>query len=175
MNLQRTLLAILAPAAFVLAGVASVPFLLADSPDAGSIEAYDDSYDVHAYGRECAELIAEMPPFNCLDGEIVPITVDGKTPERYTRHMRCDRPAYLPYPEETDGQCTPYTRIRAARDDDIQMVLYCRRMYIRPADDPRFDSIEAIMHNVKTGSTCFFISKNFGEKPEGDDGRRVPP
>ena len=175
MKRHGILAAMVAFAAVILTIAASAPFLLADSPDAGSIEAYDDDYDIHAYGRECAELIAEMPPFNCLDGELVPITVDGKTPEKYTRHMRCDRPAYLPYPEKTDGQCTPYTRIRAARDDDIQMVLYCRRMYIRPADDPRFDSIEAIMHNVKTGSTCFFISKNFGEDPEGDDGRRVPP
>jgi len=73
------------------------------------------------------------------------------------------------------GQCAPYTRIRAVRDDDIQMVLYCRRMYVRPKDNPHFDAIEAIMHNVKTGSTCFFVSKNFGENPEGDDGRRVPP
>ncbi len=134
-----------------------------------------EDYDIHKYGQECARLIAEIPPFNCLDGEIIPITVNGKTPETYTRHMQCDKPAYLPYPEKTDGQCTPYTRLRAVRDDDIQMLLYCRRMYIRPKDDPRFDSIEVIMHNVKTGSTCFFISKNFGEKPEGDDGRRVPP
>jgi hypothetical protein len=143
--------------------------------DTASPEPRNDDYDIHAYGRECARLIAEIPPFNCLDGEIIPITVNGKTPAAYTRHMRCDKPAYLPYPEETDGQCTPYSRVRAVRDDDIQMILYCRRMYIRPPDDPRFDSIESIMHNVKTGSTCFFISKNFGEKPEGDDGRRVPP
>ncbi len=153
--------AIVAAAAYVLAGGVAVHA--------------DDDYDIHAYGRECAQLIAEVPPFNCLDGQIVPITVNGKTPATYTRHMRCDKPAYLPYPEKTDGQCAPYTRIRAARDDDIQMVLYCRRMYIRPKDDPNFDSIEAIMHNLKTGSTCFFISKNFGEKPEGVDGRRVPP
>ncbi|HUT09480.1 MAG TPA: hypothetical protein VMY42_03215, partial [Thermoguttaceae bacterium] len=116
---------------------------------AGGTEAQDDdSYDILAYGRECAKLIAEVPPFNCLDGEVIPITVNGKTPATYTRHMRCDRPAYLPYPDKTDGQCTPYTRVRAVRDDDIQMLQYCRRMYIRPADDPNFDSIEVIMHNV---------------------------
>ncbi len=96
MKRRGTLAAMVALAAFILAGTASAPLILADSPDAGSIEAYDGNYDIHAYGRECAELIAEMPPFNCLDGEIVPITVNGKTPETYTRHMRCDRPAYLP-------------------------------------------------------------------------------
>jgi len=65
--------------------------------------------------------------------------------------------------------------VRTVRDDDVQMLLFCRRMYIRPPDDPFFDSIEIIMHNVVTGSTCFFISKNFGDDPKGDDGRRVPP
>lgn len=132
-------------------------------------------YDIIQYGKECAKLIAEAPPFNCLDGEIVPITVDGKEPAEYTHQMTCDRPAYLPYPEKSDGQCTPYSRVRSVRDDNIQMILFCRRMYIRPKDDPNFDSMEIIMHNVVTGSTCFFISKNFGGKPEGDDGRRVPP
>ncbi|MEO1199161.1 MAG: hypothetical protein AAFX39_07995 [Pseudomonadota bacterium] len=61
------------------------------------------------------------------------------------------------------------------RDDNIQMIQLCRRMFLRPADDPNFDSIEVIMHNVQTGSTCFFISKNFGGKPQGDNGIRVPP
>jgi hypothetical protein len=137
--------------------------------------AADEPYDIVAYGRDCAKLIAEAPPFDCLDGEIVPITVDGKTPEEYTHRMTCDRPAYLPYPEKTDGQCAPYSRVRTVRDDDVQMLLFCRRMYVRPPDDPHFDSIEIIMHNVVTGSTCFFISKNFGEDPAGEDGRRVPP
>jgi hypothetical protein len=65
--------------------------------------------------------------------------------------------------------------VRTVRDDDVQMLLFCRRMYIRPPDSPLFDSIEIIMHSVATGSTCFFISKNFGDDPKGDDGRRVPP
>lgn len=131
--------------------------------------------DVVAYGKACAERIAEAPPFSCLDGDIVPITVNGEIPAEYTPHMACDRPAYLPYPESTAGQCAPYSRVRTVRDDDVQMLLFCRRMFIRPKDDPNFDSIEIIMHNVVTGSTCFFISKNFGGKPEGDDGTRVPP
>lgn len=132
-------------------------------------------YDIVQYGKDCAKLIADAPPFNCLDGEIIPITVDGKTPATYTRHMKCDKPAYLPYPEKSDGQCTPYSRVLTVRDDDVQMLLFCRRMYIRDEDSPFFDSMEIIMHNVVTGSTCFFISDNFGGKPEGDDGRRVPP
>jgi len=134
-----------------------------------------DDYDVVQYGDDCAKRIAAAPAFNCLDGEIIPITVDGKTPDAYTPHMACDRPAYLPYPDSTDGQCTPYSRVRTVRDDDVQMLLFCRRMFIRPADSPQFDSIEIIMHNVVSGSTCFFISKNFGADPNGENGLRVPP
>lgn len=134
-----------------------------------------DAYDVVQYGKDCAKLIAEAPPFDCRDGEIVPITVDGETPAEYTRHMSCDRPAYLPYPEKSDGQCTPYSRVQTVRDDDVQMLLFCRRMYVRSPDSPFFDSIEIIMHDLVGGSTCFFISKNFGDDPEGEDGSRVPP
>jgi len=139
------------------------------------VHAADESYDIIQYGKDCARLIAEAPPFNCLDGDIIPITVNGKTPEKYTRHMKCDNPAYLPYPEKTDGQCAPYTRVLATRDDNVQIIQYCRRMYIRPKESPYFDSLEMIMHNVETGSTCFFLSKNFGGDPNGEDGRRMPP
>ena len=127
------------------------------------------------YGRDCASLIAEAPPFNCLAGEIVRVTVDGKEPAEYSPNMTCDNPAYLPYPKSAHGQCVPYSRVQTLRDDDVQILGLCRRMFIRPKDDPHSDSIEIIMHNKKTGSTCFMISKNFGANPEGDDGRRVPP
>lgn len=139
------------------------------------VHAGNNENDVIEYGKDCARLIAEVPPFNCLNGEVVKVTVDGVEPQEYKPNMTCDRPAYLPYPKEAHGACTPYSRVQTLRDDNIQMLSLCRRMYIRPKDDPHFDSIEIIMHNVKTGSTCFMISKNFGGNPEGDDGRRVPP
>jgi len=141
---------------------------------AGSAVA-EEEYTLKHYGDVCEKLIAKAPVFNCLDLDIVPITVNGKEPETYTKDMTCDRPAMLPYPETTDGQCAPYSRMSTVRDDDVQILQLCRRMYIRPIDDPQFDSIEMIMHNVKTGSTCFFISKNFGTDPAGENGIRVPP
>ena len=139
------------------------------------VYAENNENDVIQYGKDCARLIAEVPPFNCLNGEVVKVTVDGVEPQEYKPNMACDRPAYLPYPKEAHGACTPYSRVQTLRDDNIQMLSLCRRMYIRPKDDPHFDSIEIIMHNVQTGSTCFMISKNFGSNPNGDDGRRVPP
>ena len=35
------------------------------------------------YGQVCADMIGQIPAFSCLDGTIVPITVDGKTPTGY--------------------------------------------------------------------------------------------
>ncbi len=135
----------------------------------------DDSYTLQDYGKQCAQKIAEVPVFNCLDLDVIPITVNGEVPESYSPDMTCDRPAMLPYPEHTDGNCAPYSRVKVNRDDDIQMIQLCRRMFIRPIDDPNFDSIEVIMHNVKSGSTCFFISKDFGQDPAGTNSSRVPP
>jgi hypothetical protein len=134
-----------------------------------------ETYTLHDYAGDCAEKIAAAPVFDCQSLDLIPTLVNGEVPDSYTPNMQCDYPAMLPYPDTTDGQCAPYSRIKAYEDGDIQMILLCRRMYVRPQDDPNFDSIEIIMHNVKSGSTCFFISKNFGADPEGEDGSRVPP
>ena len=115
----------------------------------GSEENQDDAVQ---YGKDCASLIAEAPPFNCLAGEIVRVTVDGKEPAEYSPNMNCDNPAYLPYPKSAHGQCVPYSRVQTLRDDDIQILGLCRRMFIRPRDDPHFDSIEIIMHNTRSSS-----------------------
>jgi hypothetical protein len=115
----------------LLVGVFMILFPLCSSAE-------ENQDDVIQYGKDCAQLIAEVPVFNCLNGEIVKVTVDGKEPPEYTSNMTCDRPAYLPYPKNADGACTPYSRVQTLRDDNIQMLGLCRRMYLRPKDDPHF-------------------------------------
>ena len=83
----------------------------ADAPAEVSPSAPSSHQSVLQYGQMCAKLIGEIPPFDCNKGTIVPITVDGKTPEKYTKGMTCDRPALLPYDKDTFGQCTPYSKI----------------------------------------------------------------
>src|SRR4051812_17874817 len=73
------------------------------------------------YGETCVQMIGEIPPFDCNQGTIVPITVDGKTPEHYTKGMRCDRPALLPYDADSFGQCTPYSKILNLSHDKVQI------------------------------------------------------
>ena len=130
------------------------------------------------YARECAERIATVPPFDCTAGTVAQITVNGEAPEQYLPHMSCDRPALLPYGEESDGQCVPYSRALVLRDDDkVQISAFCRQKLIRPADTYLYDEIDVILHSVETGSTCWFEAtiENPNRDPAmGLDGRRVP-
>lgn len=127
------------------------------------------------YGQRCAELIGEIPPFNCNDGTIVPITVNGKTPATYTHQMQCDRPSMLPYGEDTFGQCTPYSKILDLSQGAVQISAFCRREYLRTPDSPLYDEIDIILHSVSTGDTCWFHTENTSGPEGGISGHRVPP
>ncbi|MGE5727476.1 MAG: hypothetical protein ACM34L_02665, partial [Gemmatimonas sp.] len=134
--------------------------------------------DIVAYGQECAQRIAKIPPFDCRNGTVVPITVDGRTPDRYEPGMTCDRPALLPYSEVgAEGQCVPHSRALVLQDDaKAQVVAYCRQKRIRAAGAWLYDEVDIIAHDVETGSTCWFAAKAKEplETDRGLDGRRVP-
>jgi hypothetical protein len=133
------------------------------------------------YARACAQRIGSVPSFNCLDGEIAPIFVDGRpiaTAADYQPDMSCDNPALLPYdlPHEaypSDGQCTPFSRALLLSDGNVQISAFCRRRKIRAPEDPHFDEIDVILHSVSNGSTCWFQAK--AETGAGLDASRVPP
>ncbi len=148
------------------------------APDPGAARISTD--DIIAYGDSCAKHIAAIPAFDCADGVLALITVDGEVPEAYTPDMACDRPALLlPGNEKTDGQCVPYSRALVLRDDaEVQMSAFCRKKLIRSPASPLYDEIDIILHSVTTGSTCWFQAKPFN--PQGDTtiglvGTRVPP
>lgn len=124
------------------------------------------------YGQACADAIADVPAFNCMDGTVIPITVDGETPDKYTSGMDCDRPSLLPLGNK-DGQCVPYSRALLLTDGNAQITALCRQKKIRSEDSYYFDEVDLIAHSVKTGSTCWFQAEAKTDK--GLDGRRVPP
>lgn len=144
--------------------------------------AVDDplTWALPAYAAACRELVGAVPSFDCFDGTVAAITVDGQTPDRYTPGMTCDRPALLPPGpgEKTDGQCVPYGRALVLADDDtLQIAAFCRQKLIRPAESPLYDEIDVIAHSVTRGYTCWFQAKadNPAGSPDvGLDGRRVP-
>jgi hypothetical protein len=127
------------------------------------------------YGQECAEMIGQIPAFDCLDGTIVPITVDGKTPTEYTSGMTCDRPALLPYKPDSFGQCTPYSRILNFSRDKVQISAFCRREQLRDPKSAMFDEVDIIAHNANSGKTCWFHAEDKPGQRGGFDASRVPP
>ena len=131
------------------------------------------------YGAECAHDVAPVPAFSCADGIVVPITVNGVTPETYAPGQSCDRPSLLPPRpgQRTDGQCVPYSRALVLRDDDVaQISAFCRRTLIRAADSPLYDEIDIIAHSVRNGRTCWFQASLPGEPApdRGVKGSNVP-
>ena len=122
------------------------------------------------YARTCRERIAVVPAFDCTDGVVAKITVDGVVPEQYTPNMTCDRPALLPY-DNDDGQCIPHSRALVLRDDaEVQIAAFCRMKTIRAADSTTYDEVDVILHSVADGTTCWFQATS----DTGLDGTKVP-
>lgn len=128
-----------------------------------------------AYGQQCAREIAKIPAFDCNAGTVVPITVDGKTPSEYKPGMKCDRPTMLPYNNQGNGQCIPYSKIHDLSDGATQISAFCRRKYLRSENSPQFDEVDIILHSVKTGKTCWFHAESAEGDNKGFDASRVPP
>lgn len=110
------------------------------------------------YGEACAAAIEPIPSFDCADGVMVPVTVDGveitdKAPEV------CDRPGLLDNGDGSDGQCVPFSRILNLSTAEAQVSVMCRQKIFRSAESPYFDEIDVIAHNPATGATCWFQAK----------------
>jgi hypothetical protein len=128
------------------------------------------------YGRQCAAQISEIPAFNCMAGEEIPITADGKAVPADKAPARCDRPSLLHQPD-AQSQCVPGSRALVLRDDKAaQISAICRKQVARPAGSALFDEINVISHSLKDGKTCWFTAK--AQTPltaaSGIDGRWVP-
>jgi hypothetical protein len=130
------------------------------------------------YGRQCAEQITEIPAFDCMAGEEIPITVDGRRVPADTAPERCDRPSLLPQHDgRRPAQCVPGSWALVLRDDaTAQISAICRKQVARPEGSALFDEINVISHSLKNGKTCWFTAKaRLPLAPErGIDGRWVP-
>jgi hypothetical protein len=166
--LLRTIITASMAANMILAGIA---YAETPSPSLPSQTAFE-------YGQECAAKVSPVPAFSCMDGKLIPITVNGKTPAAYTPQMQCDKPSLLveDASQKTDGQCVPYSRVLLLRDDDVaQVSALCRQKKIRPSDTTLFDEIDIVAHNVRSGSTCWFqaVAALPLSPTTGIDGRRI--
>jgi len=129
--------------------------------------------EFEAYAASCAAQVAEIPAIDCGEGVIVPITVNGVTPEQYSKDMTCDRPGLLPNGPDSDGQCVPGSRILDLSSNAVQITAMCRQKTIRnPVDALFFNEIDVIAHNPATGATCWFQAE--AEEGQSIDGSNVP-
>lgn len=130
-----------------------------------------EEYNLQSYVEECRKELGEIPTFNCLDGEVVPVyDSDNNREVTFDNHLgakqKCDRPSHL----RTDrinywggfNPCVPGTRLGRSNPSGnfkTEWVWSCRRYFPRNKQSSRFDDINMIGHNPETGATCFFVSK----------------
>ncbi len=154
-------------------------------------DAIPDIDEVVNYGKVCANRLGDLPPWDCRDGQIIPIKINGVEPAfgTYKAKAKCDAPAYLGL--GTDGQCVPYARVGKLKTSNanVDTVYVCRRYKIGdsfdsagnvtnpwPADKAWHNDVAVIQHDRSTGETCWYQALSGfqpGERPLPT--WRVPP
>jgi hypothetical protein len=121
------------------------------------------------YATQCAAEMGKIPAFNCLNGQLLDITVNGVSQSQLVNN--CDKPVQLGL--GGGSQCVPFSRLLAldTGKPNVTTIAICRKYFASSgSNDPRFDDIAMIQHNKATGRTCFFQSKLEANL----DGRSVP-
>ena len=124
---------------------------------------------IHRYGALCEDRIGPVPPLNCLDGDVLEITLNGKPLTTDDQPKECDHPIMLGLP---NGQCITGSRLLVTDTDDpdVRLVMICRRYLERSIDSPNFDDVAVIHYRISTGDTCFYQMPN-----RVTDTSRIPP
>lgn len=104
--------------------------------------------------------------WNLINGEYVPVTVNGKPPESYYVDMRSDRPMMLPTRVEGfhggDGQSNPYNVVGRMKGEnpEVQWVFMVRKYYQKePTEKEKFiksGDVAIIGHHPRTGASTYF-------------------
>ena len=124
-----------------------------------------------AYAQQCADEMGAIPEFNCLSGQVIPITKDGVPQTQPTGGENCDNPVQLGLGGGA-GQCVPFARFMtiSTGNANVTTAIVCRKYEAsgpQGANDPMFRDIAVIQHNKATGNTCFFQSKLSGPLHNG--------
>ncbi|NRA98045.1 MAG: hypothetical protein HRU14_17755, partial [Planctomycetes bacterium] len=120
-------------------------------------------------------------PFDCLDGELLPVHVNGVKKDigepaaAATFPGECDYPAWLFAASE---HCYGHSRIQVLdtpSNGNIKAVLLCRHKQIWSDVATAFDDIAMIVHNRSNGETCWFQTDDGGAPANYQrDGTSVP-
>ncbi len=94
----------------------------------------------------------------------VPVTVDGQTPDVYTKDMKSDRPMMLPTHVEGfdggDGQSAPYSVVgrMPGSNPEVQWTFAVRQYWIKTLTDDDFATspdMAVIGHHPRTGASVY--------------------
>ncbi len=114
------------------------------------------NYSITAHGKDCATALGvEVPQFNCIDGTVIPINLNG-SPAGVTVPASCDEPALL---DVSNHECSKYSYMHNFLAANVRTTVICRR-YVTPsgATDKMFHDV-AILQTKNSGNnvkTCFF-------------------
>jgi hypothetical protein len=132
---------------------------------AEAVEANDQKQDAleqgtaSYYASQVEEELGPIPTFNCQDGVLIPITVNGVEVSEDVPEETCDHP-------DLKGTCAVGSRIGRIQGTwpdgrarpEVVWVFFCRR-------DDNF--AQMLGHNTATGATCF-LELNNGYMPLKD-------
>jgi hypothetical protein len=111
-----------------------------------------------AYAQQCAAEMGTIPQFDCMEGEIIPITVGGSAVS--VAVPVCDKPVQLG--GVGSNGCVPFSRFVRLNtgNPNVETVAICRKYAGDPDGDtdPFFSDIAMIQHNRATGNTCYYQS-----------------
>jgi hypothetical protein len=117
---------------------------------------------------ECVHKVGRILPFSCMDGELIPVTRHGVPvgPAELEADPTCDHPSWFGSGVGSRLDCVSGSRLvridgltpDGLVDPDQVWVALCRRIELRPDDDPHFEDIALIGHRLSTGATCFYNS-----------------
>ena len=118
----------------------------------GTTGGSDDDGTALSYAHECEQELGAVPGFDCTEGTLVPITVDGVAVDEDQSGAACDAPSIA------EGDCNVGTRVgriggtdsNGEARDDVVWAYLCRK----------YDGIvQLIGTHTETGATCFFESE----------------
>ncbi|HEY8024679.1 MAG TPA: hypothetical protein VIF60_08950 [Burkholderiaceae bacterium] len=120
-----------------------------------------DPPDRPTYAAQCAAEMGKIEKFNCMDGDLLDITVNGVSQTKIV--PKCDKPVQLGLSPE-DGQCVPFSRLQLINtgNPNVTTEAICRKYHLHGTDGAKntiFDDIAVIQHNKTSGRTCFFQSQ----------------
>jgi hypothetical protein len=152
-----------------------------------------DNANDHA--DQCRAVLGPIPRVNCLDGDVIPVTVDGDAityrggvvyrngiATDWKQIDNCDHPALLPWLFKAPPQpgakgadpkegCFPNVRVWHGKSGPVDWVFVCHYKHgLHEPSGDQFDFVAMIGSNPNTGETCFF-----GHDNGKTDGIDIPP